>query len=154
VSLPAEVDPSLPDKPKNPAYRVWRDLAPEVRSERLQNVIARVVNDEKLVDIAKDFGLSRSALNMALLEYAEADWQRAQVARALSELEQATDERETAADALTLARARDREKSAQWKLERLLRRLFGQEAQINVAQIAVQIGVQLRDDSTQVVDPA
>lgn len=122
---------------------MWRDLPAEQRTERLEAVLARVVNDEKLADIAKDLGLSRSALNMALLEYAEEDWKKAQVARAQTRLDRSRDYRERMAaifdkDATpeeiangiactteTLTLARDEEKSAQWELERLCKRLYG-----------------------------
>lgn len=129
---------------KNPAYRVWRNVAEAERQERLRTVIERFINDEKLADIAQSLNISHSALNMALLEYAEDDWRRAQIARALTKLELATDEREQASDVLSLARARDAEKSAQWQLERLLRRLYGQEAPASTAQVVVMIGSDLR----------
>jgi hypothetical protein len=124
---------------------VWRDLPAEERTTRLEGVLARVVNDEKLADIAKDLGLSRSALNMALLEYAEDDWKKAQVARAQTRLDRARDYRERMAAIFnknatqeeldngiactteTLTLARDEEKSAQWELERLCARIYGQD---------------------------
>lgn len=137
------MDDLVAHKPKHPAYRVWLDLSPEQRTEKLQAVLARVVNDEKLADIAKDYGLSRSALNMALLEYAEEDWKKAQVARAQTRVDRARDYRERMAALFnknateeeilnglactteTLTLARDEEKSAQWELERLCRRIYG-----------------------------
>ena len=122
----------------NPAYRVWRNVSPEERTEKLQAVIARVVNDESIKDIAESMGMSRSALNMALLEYAEDDWRRAQVARALTRLDRARGLREElwnnkgerTNEALTLAR--DEEKSAQWELERLLSRLYGAKQEVQM----------------------
>lgn len=125
---------------KHPAYRVWRDIPEQTRLDRIQTALQRVVNDERTEDIAKDLGISRSALNMAFLEYAEDDWKKAQVARAMTRLERAKDYRdslqqkiETAtkddapALALMLTRARDDEKSAQWELERTCRRIYGQD---------------------------
>jgi hypothetical protein len=129
---------------KNPAYRVWRSVPEAERNERLQGVITRFVNDEKLADIAKDIGLSHSALCMALLEYAEDDWKRAQVARAITRLEKSRTARDEAADMLNLVRARDDEKSAQWELERLLRRLYGQEQQQTASQVVIMLGTDLR----------
>jgi len=131
---------NLPAKTPNPAYRVWRGIEPAERTQRLQTVISRFVNDEKLADIAKDIGLSHSALCMALLEYAEDDWKRAQVARAVTRLEKARSARDDASDMLNLVRARDDEKSAQWELERLLRRLYGQDAPANI-QVPIQINI-------------
>lgn len=148
---------ALADQPalKHPAYRVWRDVAPEVRAERLQTAIARVVDDESTADIAKDMGISRSALNMAFLEYAPTEWTHAQVARSVSYLEEAEKTRkqmesgeiECSKNMLTLAR--DKEKSAQWKLERLCRRLFGQDAPPQSSSgVTINIGIQ-RDAAQQ-----
>lgn len=128
---------------KNPAYRVWRDVPQEVRANSLLEVIRRFADGERLADISPSVNLSPSALSMALLEYAEDDWKRAQVARAVAELEKAESTREAATDMLNLARARDAEKSAQWKLERLCRRLFGQDT-IPASQAPVQININLR----------
>lgn len=159
-----------PYKPKHPAYRVWRDLAPEVRRERLEGVLARVVNDEKLADIAKDLGLSRSALNMALLEFAEDDWKRAQVARAQTRLDRAREIRERMAakykpDATeeevnegiactteTLTLARDEEKSAQWELERLCRRIYGQDTpQDSGGRVSITLNIGAQQQEGKVV---
>ena len=135
-------------KQPNPAYRVWRNVSPEERTEKLQAVIARVVNDESIKDIAESMGMSRSALNMALLEYAEDDWRRAQVARALTRLDRARGLREElwnnkgerTNEALTLAR--DEEKSAQWELERLLSRLYGTKQEVtHNHQVAADAGL-------------
>lgn len=130
----------------NPAYRVWRDIAEDERQKRVSEVIRRFLNDERIADIANSMGLSRSALNMALLAYAQEDWRTAQVARAQSRLERAREYRERMAALFdknaspedlengiactteTLTLARDEEKSAQWELERLCRRIYGQDA--------------------------
>lgn len=131
---------------KNPAYRVWRGVPEEERQQRLQGVIERFVNDEKLADIAQSLNISHSALNMALLEYAEDDWRRAQVARALTRLEKSQELRDSMERAETplshelLSLARDAEKSAQWQLERLLRRLYGQEQAVTNSQVIIQLG--------------
>ena len=135
----------------NPAYRVWHNLDPDLRAKNIEHVIKRVVNDEKLADIAADLNLSRSALNMALLEFAEDDWKRAQVARAMTRLQNAQIERESATDVLTLVRARDAEKSAQWELERTCRRIYGQD-QPPAGVNAVQININLRRDQAQAVE--
>ena len=142
---------------KHPAYRTWRNVAPEIRTERLQTAIDRFVNDERTEDIANDMGMSRSALNMAFLEYAQADWQKAQVAKAVTALDMAQDRRdkmergEIDCDANSLTLARDNEKSAQWKLERLCRRLFGQDAPpSSTSGVTINIGIQ-RDAAQQTV---
>ena len=133
--------PAQPEKARHPAYRVWTDVPEEVRQERIQKALQRVLNDEKTEDIAKDLGISRSALNMAFLAYAEEDWKNAQVARAQTRADKVKDTRlrletliencdskdEAARLSLMLAHARDEEKSAQWELERLCRRIYGDD---------------------------
>lgn len=129
-------------------YRVWRNVSPVERAERLQAAISRVVNDESTEVIAADMGITRTALNMAFLEYAPGEWQQAQVARALTRLEVAQAKRDgmeagtTRCDMVTLTLARDSEKSAQWQLERLCRRLFGQDVPISSGgAVTVNIGI-------------
>jgi DNA-binding MarR family transcriptional regulator len=152
--MPDEANTALTEG-KNKAYRVWRGIEPKARAEKLLEVITRVVNDEKTADIAKDLGISRSALNMALLEYCEEDWRRAQIARALTRTEKAQDLREKMengeipADIALLTLARDSEKSAQWQLERLLNRLFGQKQDVGSgSQVQINIGIR-RNDAVQ-----
>lgn len=135
---------------KNPNYRVWRNVPTEERHERLQAIITRFVDGERLIDIAPSYGVSHAAICMALLEYAEDDWKRAQVAKALAELENTIDQRNEASDALKLARARDAEKSAQWKLERLCRRLFGQDAPESAGRVHISINL---GDQARVIEP-
>lgn len=131
---------SITERKPNPAYRVWSNIPTEDRNQRLQTVLQRICNDERTADIARDYGISQTALNMVLLQYAEDDWRTAQVARAISRVARAQDERESVdvtstGAALRIARARDDEKSAQWELERLLSRLYGR------AEVAVQVTV-------------
>jgi hypothetical protein len=96
-----------------------------------------------------------------MLKYAEDEWKSAQLVKALMRKDRAEEMMERADNSLDLARARELLKAAQWDLERVCRRIYGQETQVNVAQIAVQIGVQLRGSETtadlptaQVLDPA
>lgn len=107
-----------------------------------QSVLQRVLNEESTKDIAKSFGVTRSALNQWLLTNSETEWKAVQVVRAAKRKEDAEDEYERIAtkidgsdkeerDRLTLALslARERLKAAQWDLERVCRRIYGQEAQ-------------------------
>jgi hypothetical protein len=155
LSTQGESQAVEPHKPKNPAYRVWRDVPAEVRQERLRDVMQRWLDDGKLEDIAKDHNLSKGALCMALLEYAEDEWKQAQIARAIARVERAKayreemfkGEREPTKAALNLAR--DDEKSAQWELEKLNRRLFGQDQQAETGgrvSITLNIGAWHKDE--------
>lgn len=116
-------------------------LTEDKRKELIESVLHRALNDEKLADIAKDIGVSRSGINQALLKYSEEEWKSVQSARALTELQSAEQELETAPDMLTVSRARERLRSAQWQLERLHRRLFGQQDQAVSGGSAVQINI-------------
>jgi hypothetical protein len=84
--------------------------------------------------MAPEYGVSDVTIYALLLRDHEEDWKEVQRARALARLERAQNELEVAPDALSLARARERVRSAQWELERLLRRIYGQD------QVAEQAG--------------
>jgi hypothetical protein len=71
----------------------------------------------------------------------------------MTRLERARTDRELAQNVLDLARARDDEKSAQWELERLLRRLYGQDAeQRSQAIIQINLAHNSLTDKAQVID--
>jgi transposase len=123
-------------------------LAP-LKNVEPKDVLERVLNEESTKDIAKSLGVTRSALNQWLLSTAETDWKAAQVIRAHKRKDEAEDEIETAADPLSLARAREKLRAAQWDLERVCRRIYGQDAP-TTAQ-AVQINISLRGEPLQVV---
>ncbi len=117
-------------------------LAPEKRAELLQSVLDRALNGERQVDIAQDLGVHQTRLSQLLLKYAEEDWKSVQIARAVAALDRCEEQIETAPDMLSLARAREAAKSAQWKLERLHRRLFGQDQQVSSGgQVQINIGI-------------
>jgi len=105
-----------------------------------KDVLTRVLNEESTKDIAKDLGVTRSALNQWLLANAETEWRAAQVIRAVKRKEEAEDrfeeiqERIAGADkeerdrlTLSLSLAREKLKAAQWDLERVCRRIYGQD---------------------------
>lgn len=107
------------------------------------DVLTRVLNEESTKDIARSFGVTRSALNQWLLANAEGDWKTVQIIRAHKRKDEAEDEIETAPDALSLARAREKLKAAQWDLERVCRRIYGQGVtpdQLGRVSITLNIG--------------
>lgn len=93
-----------------------------------KEVLERYLREESTIDIAKSLNVTRSGLNYWLLRVAETEWKDAQVLKALKRKEEAEDELDTATDTLTLARARERLKAAQWDLERVCKRIYGQDA--------------------------
>jgi len=108
-------------------------------------LLTRYMNGESGVDIARSFGVTRQALSLYMLRHAEDQWRDVQVAKALTRLEQAEDAMEGAPDMLALSRAREQARSAQWQLERLCRRIYGQDVPQSVA--AVQVNINLRRES-------
>lgn len=91
------------------------------------DLLKRYLSDESTKDIAATYDVTRQALGRYLLRHAEEDWKEAQVARAIARKEAAEDAMEVAADPLDLAKARELLKAAQWDLERVCRRIYGEE---------------------------
>jgi hypothetical protein len=120
---------------------------------KADHILARYLAEESTKEIAASLGVTRAALNYWLLEYAEKEWKAAQVVKALKRKEQAEDDMETAADPLTLARCRELLKAAQWDLERVCRRIYGQDVtpdQLGRVSITLNIGAGHKDE--KVVD--
>ena len=139
---------------------------PALRDADPKLILQRYLSDESTKDIAASYGVTRQGLGKYLLKHAETDWKDAQVARAIARKESAEDDLEAigpqikAADreererlALTVSLARERLKAAQWDLERVCRRIYGQDAPPSTAQ-AVQINITLGSapDKAQVID--
>ncbi len=99
-----------------------------LRNADPKQVLQRYLAEETTTQIAQSFNVTRSGLNYWLLRVAESEWKDAQMLKALRRKEEAEDEMDSAQDALTLARARERLKAAQWDLERICRRIYGQDA--------------------------
>lgn len=119
-----------------------------LKSYNPKEVINQYLEGKNSTEIAKEIGVSKQAISLWLLKHAEKDWHQAQVAKAISLRDEAEDAMEHAADALDLARARERLKSAQWSLERLLRRIYGQDVPQDVAG-KVSININLGGGATQ-----
>jgi hypothetical protein len=130
----------------------------EDRRDRIINgALAMLAEDETLVDVAAHYGISKATLIAALTHYAEDQWKNLQVARAQVAVQRASQKRtelaaqldeyqaaekigeKTTETALTYPRIREQlriaehdEKSAQWHLERLHRRLYGNSMEVSV----------------------
>lgn len=115
-----------------------------------KSILQRYLSDESTSVIAADYGVTRQALGQYLLRHAEDDWKEAQVARAIARKEKAEDDLENAKDPLELAKARELLKSAQWDLERVCRRIYGQEVNINMT--VTDLGDRLRRARERVID--
>jgi hypothetical protein len=106
-------------------------------------VLERYLKDEKTSEIAESYGVSLSQLHRWLLKHAEEPWKQAQVAKALTALERAKDNLDEADNPLDLAKAREKLRGAQWELERLFSRLFGQKQEVTVVDPELTISAEL-----------
>ena len=84
-----------------------------------KEVLERYLSERHSSQIAKSYGVTRTNLVRWLREVCPNEWKQVQIVRALVFKEDGTEGLQTAEDALTLARAREMVKSAQWELERL-----------------------------------
>jgi hypothetical protein len=105
-------------------------------------VLDRYLTEQSTSQIAASYGLSRKAMVAWLKEKAPEQWKRVQVLRALMRKEDGDEGLEVASDALSLARARELLRSAQWDLERLDSNIYGQKQHVTV-DINVDLGDRL-----------
>jgi hypothetical protein len=113
-----------------------------------KDILERYLAEETGTEIAKSLGVTKSALSLFMLKHAEEDWKSAQFVKALKRKEDAEDLMEKADNPLDLARARETLRAAQWDLERVCRRIYGQDAPSHAAQ-AVQININVRGAERQ-----
>lgn len=140
-----------PDRQLSVAKRPLANLPAERRAEIAQSVLTRYINGEQVAEMAPEYGVSDVTIYALLLRDHEEDWKEVQRARALARLERKQRELETAGDALSLARAREGVRSAQWELERLVRRIYGQDVtpdQLGRVSITLNVGGRAPLDSS------
>ena len=122
-------------------------LAP-LRNISPKDVLERYLAEEKTADIAKSYGVTFAGLSHWLIENAEGEWKSAQIVLALKRKMEADELIDSATNPLELARAREKLRSAQWDLERVCRRIYGQDSPPAGAN-AVQININLRGAAQQ-----
>lgn len=118
-------------------------LTDATRPAFARTVCSRYLDGEQMQNLADEFGVTRMRMYQILIEGDSDAWRSAQSSKALALFEDTLAELNAAPDGLSLARARETHKSAQWQLEKLLRRLYGDDKtaiQINAeGQVSVQI---------------
>ena len=112
----------------------------------IPTILARY-HQEPISQIAKSLGVSDVAIYLHVLKHNPEGWKDHQAAKALHELEQADRTLQEAPDALSLGRGREALRSAQWKLERVLKRIYGQDT-VPTSSVPVQITINLRSAQT------
>ena len=146
--MPRKFDVS-PDEPKPENTRVTHRN--RLTKQSPQDILKRYLTDESTGSIAASLGITRQALSAYLLKHAEEAWKEAQVAKAIARKEKAEEALEVAKDPLALAQARELLKSAQWDLERVCRRIYGQDHNINIT-VNADLGERLRRARERVID--
>lgn len=133
------------------AKRPLSGISQEERNKIAAQVLDRYIGGEQVAAMAEEYGTSDVTIYAIILREHEDAWVDIQRARALARLERAQGDLEVAPDALSLARAREQVRSAQWELERLLRRLYGQETNVNIT-LNADLGDRLRRARERTVD--
>lgn len=136
--------PTGPGKYECYKGRPLRSVPQEVRTQILNAVLERYANGEQVAAMAPDYDLSDVTLYALLLAEVESPWKDLQTARALARLERANQDLIDALDPLSLARARELVRSAQWELERLLSRLYSPKQEVTHT-IKPEFSVVLKD---------
>lgn len=109
-------------------------------------VLERYLGGETSPQIAESLGVTKQALSHWLISKAEDQWRSAQLVKALTRKDEADELIDTATNALDLARAREKLRSAQWDLERVCRRIYGQDAPATTTH-PMQININIRGES-------
>ena len=142
-------------KPATYNLRPLGHLPEERRAELAQEALERYYAGEEIRAISQDFGCSYVTVYSLLFQMCEDAWRDAQVSRAmarhadaLAELDGIKGKINAATEVLDVAKQREllkvaevRLKSAQWELERLLRRLYGDAVPPPAGQGVVQINI-------------
>lgn len=133
------------------ANRPLHKIPADERAKIAETVLDRYIQGEQVAHIAPEYNVSDVTIYALLLREHESAWKDIQTARALARLETAQDKLESAADALSLARARELLRSAQWELERLLNRLYAQKQEVKIEHVG-DLGERLMRAEHRIID--
>lgn len=129
------------------------NLPAQELSALLDKAIQSYGEGESIYRIAAGLGVEHTTLYRQLIKHRETEWRDAKVSRALAELESAEDDLKTAPDGLALTRARERCRAAQWQLERLMRRIYGQDHQADSGgRVSITLNIGTREPLDVVAD--
>lgn len=126
VSVPSQYDkPHIPEHCRAALAIANADKPLAQLAGNAEPILSRLRNGEKIMEIATDIGVSDVALYGFLLRHAPTEWLELSAGRSLSRLDKAASDLDTAADQITISRARESARLAQWDLERANRKLYG-----------------------------
>ena len=132
---------------RHPDLGTWK-IPPDLDPNQ---VLQDYLTESTTSQISQRYGISRKAMVKWLRTVAPDEWKKVQVVRALCRKEESDDGLEAACDALSLARAREMLRSAQWDLERLDAPTFGQQTHVTV-DISTDLGERLRRAQERTID--
>lgn len=122
------------------------DQLPETeRKELLAGVMQRYEHDDTIADLAREQGCSTTTLYRRLLRECPEEWRAVQSARAVKQLEAAKESLEGAKDNVEVNRAGKQIQTAQWELERLHARLYGQQEASLTSAIQINVNIAPRN---------
>lgn len=129
--------PHIPDKCK--AGLIIANAGKPLAELGAEPILARLRCGEKARAIAAELGVSDVAMYAYLLRNAPTEWLELSAGRSLARLDKAADDLDTAEDQLTVSRARESARLAQWDLERANRKLYGDNKQDASGGVTVQV---------------
>ncbi len=88
-------------------------------------ILDRLRNDETAASVAQSFSVTTQALYAFLLRNCPEQWAEISAGRALTRVQAAHDDLDNATDKLDVAKAREKARQAEWMLERVARRMYG-----------------------------
>ena len=143
--------------------RAARGLTPKPRPDDLgswkipadlnpHEVLHCYLTEQTTSQIASQYGLSRRALVKWLREMVPTEWREIQLLRAHANLENGEDGIEVANDALSLARAREQAKAAQWRLQSLDKDYHPKQEITHNIQPVLTINIAALPQPSQVID--
>ena len=153
---------ALKNTPSRYNYKPLGRMAEDKREVLVRGALEKLGNEETLINVAASYKISKATLIAALMEYAEEEWKSLQIARAQVAVQKAAQKREEIAKLLdefsaseraklptgetdmTYPRIREQlriaehdERSAQWHLERLARRIYGNSVTVQASLVNV-----------------
>ena len=134
----------LPELPAH--FNPIRALPEQERGKLLDTILAHYENGVSIYQIAESLGVDNATIYRQLVKHRLEDWKEVRSARYHSLIEEAEKGMKEASDPLAVTRAREQLANARWMLERLQRRIYGQDQPANGGN-AVQININLRRES-------
>lgn len=137
---------ALPAVP-NPVASLTKDQQIKLADD----ILAHYEQGAQMQEIGEQLGIARSTVFKLVVKHRQDEWRQLSEARYHGLIEDAQRKLESASDALETTRAREQLANARWFLERMNRRLYGQQAPDAPPPVAIQINFS-RDAAPQQVE--